>query len=116
MGARAQVHERSIEIDLLLLLLRDVVARRAAAAAAGATGSPAQPLHLVLMSATADAQLFADYMVRQQGAAGQASSRKQGASGAGGESKMAVGQLTIPGFTYPVRDLYLEVRVTLLLS
>ncbi len=60
---RVQVHERSVEIDLLLLLLRDVVVRRAAAAAASPPGSsPVPPLRLVLMSATANAQLFADYM------------------------------------------------------
>lgn len=49
-----------MEIDLLLLLLRDVVVNRAAAAASGASSAP--PLRLVLMSATANAQLFADYM------------------------------------------------------
>jgi len=42
-----------VEIDLLLLLLRDVVARRAR--------SP-RPLRLVLMSATAEADLFERYI------------------------------------------------------
>lgn len=63
-----------MEIDLLLLLLRDVVVQRAAAAAAFAAASrhnsstshgvPPPPLRVVLMSATANAQLFADYMER----------------------------------------------------
>lgn len=48
-----EVHERSIEIDLLLLLLRDVMRRRAATD---------KPLRLILMSATADAELFVKYM------------------------------------------------------
>ena len=60
-----QVHERSVEIDLLLLLLRDVVVRRAIIAAsskASQSSPPPPPLRVVLMSATANAQLFADYM------------------------------------------------------
>jgi len=69
-----EVHERSIESDLLLLLLRQLVARR-------------RDLRVVLMSATADATLFANYF-RQDGA--------------------SVSLVNIPGFTYPVRELYLE--------
>ena len=62
-----EVHERSVEIDLLLLLLRDVAARRAqaataAAAAGGAAGGGGSLLRIVLMSATADAEVFAKYM------------------------------------------------------
>lgn len=45
-----EVHERSVDSDLLLLLLRDLLA------AGGAPG-----LRLVLMSATADAEAFARY-------------------------------------------------------
>lgn len=49
-----EVHERSLDVDLLLTLLRDVPARRAAA------GLPA--LKLVLMSATINASLFSAYL------------------------------------------------------
>mmetsp|Transcript_21181 Transcript_21181/g.58791 ORF Transcript_21181/g.58791 Transcript_21181/m.58791 type:complete len:1160 (+) Transcript_21181:1213-4692(+) len=69
-----EVHERSVESDLLLLLLRDLVARR-------------RRVKVVLMSATADSELFANYFL-QDGA--------------------AVRILEIPGFTYPVEEYYLE--------
>ena len=45
-----EVHERSVDTDLLLLLLRDLLARVAAGR-----------LRVVLMSATADVGLFARY-------------------------------------------------------
>ena len=45
-----EVHERSVDTDLLLLLLRDLLARDGAAR-----------LRVVLMSATADVGLFARY-------------------------------------------------------
>ncbi len=48
-----EVHERSVDSDLLLLLLRQLLVR------AAVTGRPAP--RVVLMSATADAQLFARY-------------------------------------------------------
>lgn len=144
-----QVHERSVEIDLLLLLLRDVLARRASTAAAAAAGRPAGssacpvPLKLVLMSATADAELFCRYMQQRPGAqpgpapavsaAGDTGSSGRGRGGAGGgragpggagggalqlaagapleqpqQQQQQVGMLSIPGFTYPVREFYLE--------
>jgi ATP-dependent RNA helicase DHX57 len=68
-----EVHERGLESDLLLLLLRQAVASRKAAvagkgqrkmASAGAgtaAGAVPPPPKLVLMSATADAELFANY-------------------------------------------------------
>lgn len=68
-----EVHERSLDSDLLLLLLRTALQQ-------GAT------FRVVLMSATVDAALFADYFA----SAGEA------------------GVLSIPGRTFPVRDLYLE--------
>ena len=71
------MHERSVEIDLLLLLLRDVVARRAR--------SP-RPLRLVLMSATAEADLFERYIggaVRLGGLGGGISARMAGRCGDG---------------------------------
>ena len=49
-----EVHERSLEVDLLLTLLRDLPARRRAA------GLP--PPKLVLMSATINASMFSSYM------------------------------------------------------
>ena len=112
-----EVHERSIEIDLLLLLLRDVLERRrqkaATAAAAGQQQQQQQlqlqPLKLVLMSATADAQLFAEYMTPGAGGRGGARGGKAKAAGGGGGGGGEVGMMTIPGFTYPVREFYLEV-------
>ncbi len=49
-----EVHERSMDVDLLLTLLRDLPARR------GAAGMP--PLKLVLMSATINAAMFSAYL------------------------------------------------------
>ena len=68
-----------------------------------------QPLTLVLMSATADAELFSSYMQQTQqhkttitkGLTPPPSPTGQGAAS-------SVGMLTIPGFTYPVREFYLE--------
>jgi ATP-dependent RNA helicase DHX57 len=67
-----EVHERSLDTDLLLALLRDVL--------------PARPsLRLVLMSATLDADAFASYFRLPKSAV-----------------------VCVPGFTFPVRELYLE--------
>eukprot|EP00887_Chlorella_sp_A99_P002300 scaffold10.g2300.t1 len=68
---------RTIESDLLLLLLRDLLA-----------SGRAPRLRVVLMSATADAGLFAAYFERPLG--------------------RRPGMLSIPGFTHPVTDLFLE--------
>ena len=65
-----EVHERSLDSDFLLVLVRDVLPRR-------------RDLRLVLMSATLNAGKFTDYF-------GKAPS------------------FTIPGFTYPVEEFYLE--------
>ncbi|KAF5826172.1 hypothetical protein DUNSADRAFT_4424, partial [Dunaliella salina] len=101
------VHERSVEIDLLLLLLRDVVVRRAAAAASCPPGTtPPPPLRLVLMSATANAQLFADYMHSYLGNALAAANGRTGSLPHAQQSMIS--QLSIPGLTQPVRDVYLE--------
>ena len=51
-----EVHERSVDSDMLLLLLRDLLASRAAPG-----------LRVVLMSATADADLFARYFASASG-------------------------------------------------
>jgi len=52
-----EVHERSVDSDMLLLLLRDLVA-----------SGRAPHLRIVLMSATADAELFARYFTSIGGA------------------------------------------------
>ena len=73
-----EVHERGLESDLLLLLLRQAVASRKAAAGGcgsnkggrqrgSAGGSVPPPPKLVLMSATADADLFASYFRQVRG-------------------------------------------------
>lgn len=63
----------------MLLLLRDVASRRSL--------PKGRPLQLVLMSATADADSFSSYMA---------------------QSGLSVGMITIPGFTFPIREYYLE--------
>ena len=71
-----EVHERSIESDLLLFLLRDLLRTRK---------NP--NVKIVLMSATADAQLFARYFAL---------------------TARPPPVISIPGFTHPVRDCFLE--------
>ena len=68
-----EVHERSVDTDFLLALLRDVMKAR-------------PDLKVVLMSATLDANIFSSYF--------------------GGSDK--VGEVHIPGRTYPVTDYYLD--------
>ncbi|KAI7859753.1 P-loop containing nucleoside triphosphate hydrolase protein [Circinella umbellata] len=65
-----EVHERSVDSDFLLIILRQVLKKR-------------KDLKIVLMSATINQQVFADYF--------------------GGAPA-----IEIPGFTYPVKDYYLE--------
>eukprot|EP00897_Mesotaenium_endlicherianum_P002934 jgi/Mesen1/2669/ME000167S01818 len=76
-----EVHERSVDGDLLLLLLRALLQRQLAR---GGTTC----LRVILMSATVDADLFAAYF---KGAIGR-----------------PPGVISIPGFTHPVRELFLE--------
>lgn len=78
-----EVHERSLESDLLMLLLRDVLQEN-------------KQLKLVLMSATAESGLFASYFEKVAGG-------KKGTASGG-----SVSVVDIPGFTYPVRELSLE--------
>jgi ATP-dependent RNA helicase DHX57 len=92
-----EVHERSIESDLLLLLLRDLL-----------VSGKNPELKVVLMSATADADLFANYFNQMLCANG-------GSIGGGGggknNNKKQSGRsviLSIPGFTHPVTDMFLE--------
>ncbi|KAI8145909.1 P-loop containing nucleoside triphosphate hydrolase protein [Fennellomyces sp. T-0311] len=65
-----EVHERSVDSDFLLIILREVLKKR-------------KDLKVVLMSATINQQVFADYF--------------------GGAPA-----IEIPGFTHPVKDYYLE--------
>ncbi|ORX44750.1 P-loop containing nucleoside triphosphate hydrolase protein [Hesseltinella vesiculosa] len=65
-----EVHERSVDSDFLLVLLRQLMEKR-------------KDIKIILMSATINQKLFSDYF--------------------GGSPC-----LTIPGFTHPVQDFYLE--------
>ncbi|CAI5462408.1 unnamed protein product [Closterium sp. Yama58-4] len=65
-----EIHERGMNEDFLLIILRDLLPRR-------------PDLHLVLMSATINAELFSEYF---------------------NQAPMA----HIPGFTHPVQQLFLE--------
>lgn len=72
-----EVHERTIESDLLLFLLKRLILEKR---------NP--NLRIVLMSATAEAQLFEQYFKK---------------------ACMAnIPIISIPGFTYPVQDFFLE--------
>lgn len=75
-----EVHERSVDTDFLLLLLREIVRKRS-------------ELRVVLMSATLDADKFASYF----------SSAVQGR-----KSNPHVPVISIPGRTFPVVQLYLD--------
>ena len=74
-----EVHERSIDSDLLLLLLSDVLTKH-------------RSLRIVLMSATADAGAFAAYFAPTLAAL----------------REPAPSAVEVPGFTHPVRELFLE--------
>lgn len=78
-----EVHERSVETDFLLLLLRDI-----------ATNRPS--LRIVLMSATLDAKKFSNYFASAL---------------ASGKMNVHVPIISIPGRTFPVEELYLEEAV-----
>ena len=73
-----EVHERSLDTDFLLSILRDVLAKR-------------RDLKLILMSATLDSASFKDYF----------------ASG-GAEHQTSVGTVEIAGRAFPVQDYYLD--------
>ena len=75
-----EVHERTIEGDLLLFLLRELL-----------LSGKNRTIKVVLMSATAEAGLFAGYF-----------SKLAGTKGA------LPPVISIPGFTHPVQDFFLE--------
>ena len=76
-----EVHERSVDSDLLLLLLRRVISKN-------------PKIRIVLMSATADADLFDDYF--------------KNPSPIAAVSGVSTKQVHIAGFTHPVREYFLE--------
>ena len=73
-----EVHERSLDTDFLLVLLRDILAIR-------------NDLKVILMSATLDAAVFANYF-----------------------SAMSIAKIEIQGRTFPIQDYYLDdvIRLT----
>ncbi|KAF8055672.1 DHX57 [Scenedesmus sp. PABB004] len=94
-----EVHERNLDSDLLLLLLR-----RALLQPRRAGGPP--PPKVLLMSATAEAELFGQYF----SAPGRGALLQGGPQSARSAPPRALGValLSIPGFTHPVRQLWLE--------
>jgi HrpA-like RNA helicase len=85
-----EVHERNVDTDFLLAILRTLVHRK------GST------VKVVLMSATMDAQLFVRYF--------QSSHVDKSDRDARSASKLPSPPpvISVPGFVYPVEELYLE--------
>lgn len=79
-----EIHERDVEVDFLLILLKNIVKRRQQA-------NQSVP-KIVLMSATIDADLFAEYF--------------QNESLDGALARCPT--LNVPGRTFPVKERYLE--------
>ncbi|KAL8731683.1 MAG: hypothetical protein Q9166_003263 [cf. Caloplaca sp. 2 TL-2023] len=79
-----EVHERDILIDFLLIILKRAIADRAAAG----KSTP----KVVLMSATMDTELFANYFQTK----------------VKGKGLVACPSLSVPGRTFPVREMHLE--------
>lgn len=79
-----EVHERDILIDFLLIILKKVMAHRAA------SGKPVPKV--VLMSATMDTELFANYFKNNNA----------------GHDTSACPALSVPGRTFPVKEKFLE--------
>ncbi|KAL8686792.1 MAG: hypothetical protein Q9218_006864, partial [Villophora microphyllina] len=79
-----EVHERDILIDFLMIVLKRAMAERVAA------GKPTPKV--VLMSATMDTELFADYF----------------GTVVKGKSSVACPSLSVPGRTFPVKEKHLE--------
>jgi HrpA-like RNA helicase len=73
-----EIHERSLDSDFLLVLLRDMLLQRS-------------DLRVILMSATLNAEKFHAFF-----------------SEAAEEGNFTVARVEIPGFTFPVRELFLE--------
>lgn len=101
-----EVHERNLDSDLLLLLLRRALVLSRLRSSSSSATSNCQPPKVLLMSATADAQLFGDYfrLAGQEALLDNSSSSGPSHTLAG----LDVSLLSIPGFTHPVRQLWLE--------
>jgi ATP-dependent RNA helicase DHX57 len=98
-----EVHERSLDSDYLLILLRRVCGHK-------------KHLKVVLMSATVDPKLFLDYFTNE-GEKGGSSEASNGVwqvpPGKKGQQKKevrkrSVGYTHIEGRTFPVEDIYLD--------
>lgn len=83
-----EVHERDVQIDFLLVLLKRILEARR-------RGEPAPPVKIILMSATIDTTLFRKYF---------------GAAFNGGECPF----IEIPGRLFPVEKFYLDDIQTML--
>lgn len=83
-----EVHERNVDTDFLLAILRALVHRK------GST------VKVVLMSATMDANLFVKYF--------ETSHRGIGASEQVSRLPLPPPVISVPGFVYPVKEMYLE--------
>ncbi|KAL8809084.1 MAG: hypothetical protein Q9223_003440 [Gallowayella weberi] len=79
-----EVHERDISIDFLLIILKRVMADRAR------TGKPTPKV--VLMSATMDTELFANYFQNKDE----------------GQGSAPCPSLSVPGRTFPVKEKHLD--------
>jgi len=83
-----EVHERSLESDFLLIILRELVKRR-------------KDIKVILMSATVDAELFAAYFESTRQHPQQSQHPQQ-------RTQQNLPIVSIPGFAYPVTEFYLE--------
>lgn len=79
-----EVHERDMQIDFLLILLKKIISRRKA--------QGAKVPQVVLMSATMDTELFAAYFQSE----------------IPGEQPIGCPSLSVPGRTFPVKERYLD--------
>ena len=79
-----EVHERGITEDFLLIVLKKIIHKRIA------LGRPCPKI--VLMSATMNTELFASYF----------------STNVGGDGAKDCPSLTVPGRTFPVKELYLD--------
>ena len=81
-----EVHERSVDTDFLLAILKRVLRTR-------------PDVKLVLMSATMDEGVFAKYFEGLRGTT---------SASASAPASSPVPCISVPGFTHPVKDVYLE--------
>ena len=96
-----EVHERNVNSDFLLAILRQLVLRQRKPGGLREMGRH-KPLKVVLMSATMNEQMFADYF------AGKGRKVGGGGKGAGAGVGVECPIIRIPGRTFPVDDFYLE--------